>query len=58
MKQPDIAAALEAFPAVRARFDALPPSHRAEYLKWIDEAKRDTARSRPIKAMVERLAAA
>ncbi len=48
MTQPDIAAALE----------ALPPSHRAEYLKWIDEAKRDTTRARRIKAMVERLAAA
>src|SRR5512133_2954278 len=35
----DLAAALD--PATRAAFDALAPSHRKEFVRWITEAKRE-----------------
>ncbi len=28
-------------PAARAAFDALAPSHRKEFARWVDEAKRE-----------------
>jgi uncharacterized protein YdeI (YjbR/CyaY-like superfamily) len=52
---PDITEALRANPAALSRFEALPPSHKAEYLKWIDEAKRAETRTRRIAGMIERL---
>jgi len=55
MTDPDIAAALDAFPPARVRYDALPPSHQAEYLKWIGEAKRAATRARRIEGMIARL---
>jgi uncharacterized protein YdeI (YjbR/CyaY-like superfamily) len=53
----DVLKALAAHPAARARYDALPPSHKAEYLTWIDEAKRPSTRARRIAGMIERLIA-
>ena len=53
----DIAQALGASPAAQASFDALPPSHKAEYLTWIDAAKKSETRLRRIVAMVEKLSA-
>jgi uncharacterized protein YdeI (YjbR/CyaY-like superfamily) len=51
----DILATLNAVPEAKARFDRLPPSHKAEYLKWVLEAKRPDTRARRVGAMVERL---
>jgi uncharacterized protein YdeI (YjbR/CyaY-like superfamily) len=53
----DIEAALHGSPASRARFEGLPPSHTAEYLKWIAEARKPETRARRISAMIERLCA-
>ncbi len=44
---PALAAAFAADAAAEAAFKALAPSHRKEFARWIDEAKReDTTRSR------------
>jgi uncharacterized protein YdeI (YjbR/CyaY-like superfamily) len=51
----DLASALNLDPALRARFDAMPPSHRNEYLSWINEAKRADTRVRRIQQTVERM---
>ncbi|MEQ1901816.1 MAG: YdeI/OmpD-associated family protein [Devosia sp.] len=51
----DVMEALRADPAALSRFEGLPPSHKAEYLKWIDEAKRDETRRRRIAGMIEKL---
>jgi Bacteriocin-protection, YdeI or OmpD-Associated/Domain of unknown function (DUF1905) len=40
--------ALDADPAARAAFDALAFTHRKEYARWIDEAKRDETRERRV----------
>lgn len=42
---PALAARLGNDPAARAAFDALAPSHRKEFVRWIDEAKRDETRA-------------
>jgi uncharacterized protein YdeI (YjbR/CyaY-like superfamily) len=52
---PDVIEALRANPAALSVFEGLPPSHRKEYLVWIDEAKRDETRKRRIAGMIERL---
>ncbi|HWA18726.1 MAG TPA: YdeI/OmpD-associated family protein [Devosia sp.] len=52
---PDIGEALRLNPAALSRFETLPPSHKAEYLKWIDEAKRAETRARRIAGMIDRL---
>ena len=51
----DIGEALRSNTAALSAFEGLPPSHKAEYLKWIDEAKRDDTRRRRIAGMIERL---
>lgn len=51
----DISEALRANPAALSRFEGLPPSHKAEYLKWIDEARRPETRGRRIAGMIDRL---
>jgi uncharacterized protein YdeI (YjbR/CyaY-like superfamily) len=43
-----LAAALDADPAARTAFDALAPSHRKEFARWVSEAKRDETRERRI----------
>jgi uncharacterized protein YdeI (YjbR/CyaY-like superfamily) len=52
----DLAAALAATPDARRQFDALPPSHRREYLAWVLEAKRAETRARRVEQAVQRLA--
>jgi uncharacterized protein YdeI (YjbR/CyaY-like superfamily) len=52
---PDVIEALRANPAALSIFEGLPPSHRNEYLKWIDEAKRDETRKRRIAGMIDKL---
>ena len=54
---PDVSRALRANPAALSIFEGLPPSHKAEYLKWIDEAKRDETRKRRIAGMIDNLTA-
>ena len=47
----DLAAALALDPDADRAFRALPPSHRREYLEWIEGAKKpQTRRSRAVKA--------
>ena len=53
--KPDVIEALRANPAALCIFEGLPPSHRNEYLKWIDEAKRGETRQRRIAGMIDRL---
>lgn len=36
-------------------FEALAPSHQREYLKWIDEAKKEETRQNRLLSMVEML---
>lgn len=38
-------------------FEALPASHQAEYLQWIDEARREETRRRRIGGTVDQLSA-
>ena len=52
---PDVGEALRANPAALSIFEGLPPSHKNEYLKWIDEAKRDDTRKRRIAGMIDKL---
>jgi hypothetical protein len=42
---PELTAALGEDPGAKAAFDALAPSHRKEFARWIDEAKRAETRS-------------
>jgi uncharacterized protein YdeI (YjbR/CyaY-like superfamily) len=51
----DIEEALRAKPVALSIFEGLAPSHKSEYLKWIDEAKREDTRKRRIAGMIERL---
>ncbi len=51
----DIVAARQAHPGAWERDEKLPPSHKAEYLTWIAEAKKPETRARRIAGMIERL---
>src|SRR5215210_1990616 len=42
---PELLAALAKNSAARAAYEALPPSHRREYVKWIGEAKQAETRA-------------
>ena len=50
------AAALAANRKATAGFAAFPPSHRREYVEWIDEARREQTRARRIAQAVEWIA--
>jgi hypothetical protein len=50
-----LAAALEDDPAAKKAFDALAPSHRKEYARWIDEAKRDETRTSRVERTLQML---
>jgi hypothetical protein len=52
---PELAAALAADPVAQSAFDALAPTHRNEYARWVGEAKRDETRARRAAQAVERL---
>ena len=52
----EIAAKLANDATARARFEALSPRHRREYLDWIVSAKRSDTRERRIRKMVDALA--
>lgn len=47
--------ALAANAAARGAFWALPPSHRAEYLRWVGEAKKAATRAARAERMVRML---
>ena len=49
----DLEAALD--PATRATFDNLSFTHRREYVRWIEEAKREETRARRVAKAVEML---
>jgi uncharacterized protein YdeI (YjbR/CyaY-like superfamily) len=51
----DIAEALRSNTAALSAFEALPPSHKREYLSWIDEAKQAATRQRRIAGMIDKL---
>jgi hypothetical protein len=51
----DLAAALTSEPQARARFDGLSYTHRREYVRWIEEAKRAETRQRRVQRAVELL---
>ncbi|WP_437585734.1 YdeI/OmpD-associated family protein [Sorangium sp. So ce1000] len=53
----DLAAALLGNQAARATWDALAPSHRKEYARWIEEAKTAGTRARRVDKSVEMMAA-
>lgn len=52
---PDLAAALDAEPAARRRFDALAYSHRKEHVRAVEEAKAEATRQRRIAKAVAML---
>jgi hypothetical protein len=51
----DLAAALEADPRIRETFDGLSYTHRKEYVRWIEEAKREETRTRRVAKSIELL---
>jgi hypothetical protein len=53
----ELTAALAADPAAQAAYDALPPSHRAEYARWIGEGKEPNTRSERTAKTIRRLTA-
>ncbi len=53
---PDLAAALRRNREARARFDAMSPSHRREYIEWLTEAKRDATREKRLATAIEWIA--
>ena len=53
----DLAAALDADPAATAFFAALATSHRKEYVRWIEEAKKPETRAARVTRTVEKLRA-
>ena len=53
----DLAAALADEPAARRFFDCLSFTHRKEWARWVDEAKRADTRTRRVAATVEALTA-
>lgn len=53
----DLVAALKKNPKARAAFEAFPPSHKREYVDWIDSAKTDGTRHRRIATAMAWIAA-
>jgi hypothetical protein len=51
----DLAAALAADDEARRVFDGLPFTHRKEYVRWIEEAKKAETRSNRVAKTLERL---
>jgi Bacteriocin-protection, YdeI or OmpD-Associated/Domain of unknown function (DUF1905) len=51
----DMADLLAGFPKAQKGWDDLSPTHRAEYLEWIDEAPTPATRTRRIMASIDKL---
>lgn len=54
---PDLAAALQADPAAREFYYRLSYTHRKEYVRWVEEAKREQTRSDRVAKTLEMLKA-
>ena len=54
---PALAAALDGDAQARAAFDALAFTHRKEYARWIEEAKREETRERRVSQALEMIRA-
>jgi len=52
---PALAARLGADPAAKAAFDALAPSHRKEFARWVSEAKREETRAARVEQTLQLL---
>jgi hypothetical protein len=52
---PDLAAALNGEPALRARFDALAYTHRKEHVRAVESAKADATRQRRVAGVLAAL---
>ncbi len=52
----DFLAALEENKKALAAFEAIPPSHKREYVQWIIEAKREETRGRRMQTAIEQIA--
>lgn len=52
----DLAAALKKNSRANAAFKAFSPSHRREYIEWIEGAKREETRARRLKLALEQIA--
>jgi uncharacterized protein YdeI (YjbR/CyaY-like superfamily) len=51
----DFLTALAAAPAAEQRFTKLPPSHKREYVVWIEGARNPETRARRVAAAVQRI---
>lgn len=54
---PDLARALSRSREAKKAFDALSFTHRKEYVRWVDEAKKDDTRQRRVHKTIEMLLA-
>ena len=53
----ELAAAWRADPKARTAFDSMPPSHQAEYVKYISQAKQPTTRQMRASKSIEMIRA-
>jgi hypothetical protein len=51
----DLQAALKKHSKARKGFESLPPGHRRQYLRWMNEAKSEAARSKRIEIVIDRM---
>ena len=51
----ELSDALAAAPDAKAAFEALPPSHRREYVQWVAEAKKPETRVSRAQKTITRL---
>ncbi len=54
---PALADALAADPAAKAAFEGMAFTHRKEYARWVDEAKKDETRDRRVQQALEMIKA-
>lgn len=53
---PELAAALKRNKPAAAHFDRFSPSHRREYIEWVDDAKREETKAKRVAQAVEWIA--
>ena len=51
----DLQSALRKHTKARKAFESLPPGHRRQFLKWMDEAKSEATRSKRIDVLIDRM---
>jgi uncharacterized protein YdeI (YjbR/CyaY-like superfamily) len=52
---PELASALQGNPAASTAFFSMPPSHRLEYVLWIEDAKQPQTRTSRAQKALEKL---